>query len=108
MGLFGRIGQRIGSGLRIGGRMVSGFSSLGQRVSGAVQRGMDAIERIPVVGGIIAGSPPMQGLRGITSGMRSASNLGVQAGQIMTKAGNMLPGASMNVYGGGGNTGGPR
>jgi len=107
MGVFGRIGQRLGSTLRIGGRLVSGFSSLGQRVAGIAERGMDTVARIPMIGSAIAGSAPMQGLRGITSGIKAASNLGVQAGQIMTKAGNMLPGASMNVYGGGGNTGGP-
>jgi hypothetical protein len=91
MGILRRIGQRVGSVLRLGGRFASSVGRIGSHMTDTVTAGVNTVASIPLIGGAIVGSPPFQALRGITSGAGQIAGTFSNMGSIMEKVGNKLP-----------------
>ncbi len=85
--MFGRIGQRLGAFARIGGRVLQDAGSMGQRVTSLVGRGIDTVGAIPLVGGAFTGSPPVQALRGVVSGIEQVSGAVSGVGAVLERGG---------------------
>lgn len=93
--MFGRLGQRIGNAARIGGKIMSHVGRMGQRAATAVGHGIDTVSAIPLVGGMVAGSAPVQALRGLVSGVSQVGGAVSGVGAILEKGGTALAGISM-------------
>ena len=85
--MFGRIGQRLGAFARIGGRVLQDAGSIGQRVTSLVGRGIDTVGAIPLVGGAFTGSPPVQALRGVVSGIEQVCGPVSGVGAVLERGG---------------------
>ena len=85
MGVLRRLGQRVASGMRLGGRVITNFGRAGQRVAEYVGQGIDTVGKIPLVGGAIVGSAPVQGLRGLVGGANTVAKGATGVGQILEK-----------------------
>lgn len=90
MGVLRRLGQRVASGMRLGGRVLTSFGRVGTRVADYVGKGIDTVGSIPLVGGAVVGSAPVQGLRGLVSGVATVSKGASGVGQILEKTGGGL------------------
>lgn len=87
MGVLRRLGQRVASGMRLGGRLLTNFGRMGQRAAEYVGHGIDTVGKIPLVGEALVGSAPVQGLRGLVGGANMAARGATGVGQIMEKTG---------------------
>ena len=82
-----RLGQRVAAGMRLGGRVLTSFGRAGTRVADFVGKGIDTVGSIPLIGGALVGSAPVQGLRGIVGGVATVSRGASGVGQILEKTG---------------------
>ena len=94
MGLISRIGRKLGSIGRTGGKVLSGFGRVGQKLAGGARSIMDTVERIPLIGNAVTKNKVYQGMRGVVSGVEKASKVASKAGQILEAT----PGHLQGVY----------
>ena len=93
MSFISRIGRKIGSVGRAGGKLLSKFGKIGTKVTGGLNKVMDTVERIPLVGSQIKENRVYQGMRGIVSGASKVSSMASKAGQILEATPGTLHGA---------------
>lgn len=80
-----RIGQRILSGVRMGGKLIGSAGRIGGRITSLIGRAADSVKSIPLIGSMIAGTAPYQAMRGVISGASHVSNIADKAGTIIEK-----------------------
>jgi hypothetical protein len=93
MTFISRLGRKLGSVGRAGGKLLSKFGRMGTKVTGGITKVMDTVERIPLVGDAVKGNKVYQGLRGVVAGANKVSLVASKAGQILEATPSDLKGA---------------
>ena len=82
-GFFRNIGRKVSGGLRKFGRKVQTFGKgvgrgMGRVFSGAgnaIKKGVDFVEKIPVIGNVLQATPLGRGLKFLGTGLRTSGKL---------------------------------
>jgi hypothetical protein len=94
MSFISRVGRKLQSVGRYGGKLLSRFGRVGQKVTGGIKSVMDTVERLPLVGDLAKKNKVYQGMRGIVAGAAQLSKGASKAGQILEAT----PGSLKGVY----------
>ena len=94
MGFINRIGRKLSSIGRVGGKALSSFGRVGQKIAGGARTVMDTVERIPLLGDAVKTNKVYQGMRGVVAGVEKVAKVASKAGQILEAT----PGNLQGVY----------